>query len=62
MRPPRRIFLLVFARSAPAQAEFDQIVAEGGVGTNLNKLDAQLAQQPLLADGSRLCDALCLRA
>ena len=37
-----------------AQAEFDQIFGEMGVGDSLGKLDALLVRQPELPDGSRL--------
>ena len=36
------------------QAEFDAILSEHGVGDSLDKLDALLARQPELPDGSRL--------
>ena len=37
------------------QAEFDEIFSELGVGASLGKLDALLAAQPELPNGSRLC-------
>ena len=40
---------------ACTQAEFDQIIGEMGVSDSLDKLDALLAAQPELPDGTRLC-------
>ena len=54
---PRRdpVSTRMIASRRVLQAEFEQIFGEQGVGESLNTLDALLARQPKLPDGTRVC-------